>query len=154
MPFKARNGANSGRRFPAKSGPEDLSVSRSAEGVTGAHSARTPGPPATGESRRRNETNCAVYRRTKTKDGVNREDVEELRLVRRILPYRFTSQPVAITPVFVRVLRLYAFVCLMTKDGVSRDADDVAEVRQRLAGHSASHLSLRFTPVPEIFYYF
>ena len=42
MSFKARNGANSGRRFPAESCPEDLQVPGPAERAVGAHSTRSP----------------------------------------------------------------------------------------------------------------
>jgi len=80
MPFEATDVANSDRRFPAESGPEDLQVPGPTERTAGAHSARTPGPPATEDSCRRNETDCTACQRTKTKDGVCRDvdDVAEL----------------------------------------------------------------------------
>ena len=72
VPSKARNGPNPDRRFPAESGPEDLQVPGAAEGAAGAHAALTPGPPATEEGRRCNETRRAVCQRTKAKDGGSR----------------------------------------------------------------------------------
>jgi len=71
VPPKARNGQNSARRFPAKSGTEDLQVSGSAEGAPGAHSSRTPGPFGPGASHGRDEADCTVYQRTKAKDGIS-----------------------------------------------------------------------------------
>jgi len=81
MSFKARNGADSGRRIPAESGSEDLQIPRPAERAAAEHSARTPRPPATDDSRRRNETDSAVHQRAKAKDGIRRDadDVAALR---------------------------------------------------------------------------